>query len=104
MTIEGQDLPCLRSAAANSSTGAQAQEAQDGGNIGHSESAGRPISAPVRPERPHSAHPTTRAAQPAGSGDYPSGTTPGICRQSRTGNQDVQNKQNPDLTCSPRNP
>ena len=55
VTIEGQDLPCLRSDAANSLTGAQAREANDGGDIGHSESAGRPISAPIRSERPHSA-------------------------------------------------
>ena len=87
VTIEGQDLPCLRSDAANSSTEAQAREATDGGDIGHSESAGRPISASIRPERPHSDQPTTKTAQPAGSGDYPSGTAPGICRQSRTGNQ-----------------
>ena len=87
VTIEGQDLPCLRSDATNSSTGAQAREAKDGGDIGHSESAGRPISAPIRSERPNSAQPTTRTAQPAGSGDYPSGTAPGNCPQPRTGKQ-----------------
>ena len=113
VTIEGQDLPCLRSDAANSSTGAQAREAKDGGDIGHSKSAGSPLSALIRSARPNSAQPTTtqpgptRTAQPAGSGDYPSGTAPGICPQSRTGKQtgkkDVQNRQNPELKCTPRN-
>ena len=112
-TIEGQDLPCLRSDAANSLTGAQAPEAKDGGDIGHSESAGRPISAPIRSERPNSAQPTTtqpgptRTAQPAGSGDIQLEqhleSVLNLEQENKLEKIDVQNRQNPELKCAPRN-